>query len=97
MGKKVEWRDSSSYSQGERGQVEPRTWELRLDGLCICVTRRIHLEGWWLTCHDLRIGGGHPVPLSSTMIADAQKEALCYVRRQLVERLERIVEVAYLY
>lgn len=35
---KKTWKDVTSYARGERGNVDPSTWELDLSGLRVCVS-----------------------------------------------------------
>lgn len=52
----IEWKDETSYSRGERGEVEPRTWIALIHGVSITVTRYVHdRTQWWLDCRDLDI------------------------------------------
>jgi len=49
----MEWVDESSYSRGQRGEVEPSVWELKGAPGRLTVHRYIGLEGWFVTCRDL--------------------------------------------
>lgn len=60
MTQKAKWKDRTSYSQGERGKVEPRTWDLDLELLTIIITRVFEAKGlwsdtWFLNCRELNI------------------------------------------
>lgn len=51
-----EWKDSTSYSRGERGSTEPRAWDLDLDGLRVTVHRIHRIDGLWFgTCYAMGI------------------------------------------
>lgn len=41
------WIDATSYSQNNTDRT-PRTWEIRLGGLQLTVTRHIHYPGSWI-------------------------------------------------
>lgn len=78
----MKWKDTTSYSRGERDTVEPRQWELDLGGLRVCVHRYHGLDGWfgtgWFgTCHAM---GVERQQLDSTTPADAQQELLGYLK-----------------
>lgn len=52
----MEWKDITSYSKRVRKEDRvPRVFELDLKGLRIVIHRRIHEEGWFLSCHGLNI------------------------------------------
>jgi hypothetical protein len=51
----LEWKDQTSYSAGERGNVQPRIWETRVEFLRIVVHRKVGLDGWFGTCHTLSV------------------------------------------
>lgn len=43
------WKDTTSYSQGQRGKVEPRTWTAEAEGVRITVTNNhLHAPGKWV-------------------------------------------------
>lgn len=70
-----EWRDKTSYAQGERGKVPPTTWVMGLD-LCmdVVVHRWIYdPEKWFLSCTALNID---KQPLDSLDVEYARMEAL---------------------
>ncbi len=79
------WKDISSYSQRDTSPRAPRTFELNLGGLRLCVTRHIHFEPteWVLTC----------APWFSNQVVgtgtaeEAQAAALAAVRKKLTEAL----------
>jgi predicted DNA-binding helix-hairpin-helix protein len=51
-----EWKDSTGYSQGERGKIEPTSWALTLSPeLRISVTKghRIYRGEWIMFCYGL--------------------------------------------
>lgn len=53
----VSWIDSTGYSQGQRGKVQPTSFELKLDGLRIFITcGHIYYKGTWIMgCLDLNM------------------------------------------
>ena len=71
----VEWRDVSSYRQGERGKVEPRCWETDVGAFRVVVHRNIHYppDVWLVSIHGLWSG---PRELTTRHVKGAQIEAL---------------------
>lgn len=75
-----QWNNATSYSQRDTDRA-PRTWNMDVCGLRICVTRRHGLEGWYLICepwHSLRL-------LKSADIDDAKAEAMELIGRRARE------------
>ena len=50
-GRNMNWEDISSHSRRDKDRT-PKTWELRLAGIRVVVTRHIHFEPdeWVMTC-----------------------------------------------
>lgn len=71
-----EWKDITSYSKGDTEHV-PRTVELRNPPLCLIVTRRIHLEGWYIHCEPFYYYN----QLDASELDAAKLEALDKVRK----------------
>jgi hypothetical protein len=70
--KKPKWEDTSSYSRGERGTVDPSAWTLSISGLDITVHRYIHSKGIWFgTCYQMNV---ERITLESDEIIEAQCE-----------------------
>lgn len=79
---KSEWKDATSYSQGERGKVEPRAWEIKTSAVRITVVRG-HLTnpGYWVVhCYEL---GMNTVDLKLPISVDV--ETAKYAAINLVE------------
>lgn len=85
------WEDTTSYSRGERGTIEPRAWTistgdvlLRLD---VTVTRHIDYPGeWLLICRQLNVRHA----LKSEELEAAKVEALKSVAWELERHLETV-------
>jgi len=80
---KIAWRDASSYSRGERGTVEPTAWEIVSASpgrMRVCVHRVHRLEGWFVTCHELRIDRRE---LGDVTLDEAKMSALKLVAQTL--------------
>lgn len=84
------WTDVTSYRHGERGAIEPRSWEMRVGELMMCVTRYVGHVGWVCHCHALNID---IEPLEAVDIANAQVEALRLVQVKLSRLMLAIEEV----
>ena len=70
MMKPIEWKDITSFSQGDKERV-PRTFEARVDAIRLVVTRRHGLNGWFMVCepwHAL-------LPLGDITADEAKKAA----------------------
>lgn len=80
--KPATWTDVTAYSQGERDKV-PRTWELRVAGVRIVVTRHIYVRAdqWVVTCEPWF----NAMPIEETDIEVAKRIAEDLVRSRLVE------------
>lgn len=53
---KTKWKDASSYSAGERGNVEPTVWNLVLEGLSVTVHRWHGIDDVWFgSCSTMGI------------------------------------------
>ena len=83
----MEWKDATSYSHGERGSSEPRTWEITL-GARIVVTRKYKLEGWYLACYELSIDSQR---LQGVSAEEAQEEAIQIVFKRVDEIADAIL------
>ena len=73
----LQWNNTTSYSQNEKDRT-PRTWQMDVCGIRICVTRRFGLQGWYLICepwHSQRL-------LKSTDVDDAKTEAMELIGRR---------------
>lgn len=72
-----EWKDDTSYSQGQRGKVPPSTWVLTVAGRRIVVTRRWGVDGTWFLLCDPWFRDH--LDLRTDNLADAQDLALSMV------------------
>lgn len=79
------WTDATSYSKNERGEVEPRSWEVRLGPVRLIVTRRAGLEGWYAQSYP-NLCQEHP--LVAEDVEKAKEEAIYVLARQM----ERVVD-----
>lgn len=73
-----EWKDVSSWSRSETDRT-PKSWEIRLGGILVFVTRHIHYakDDWVLRCEAF-FGD---MALESKDIDEAKAEAVRIVRQ----------------
>lgn len=74
----TEWKDATSYSQGQSGKIAPNAWECRIGGIRIWVGsgHRSYPGEWVMHCHELGISEKRIGPTSSLSDHDARNEAL---------------------
>ena len=78
------WKDTTGYSHGERGKIEPGSWTIECGDLRVTVTRHLYYPGQWcvisescgLLLQSLNIPG-------DSSAETAQDAALKLVRRRL--------------
>lgn len=51
----MEWKDATTYSQGQRGAKEPTSWEVGSGRVSVWVSKGHlhHPDEWVVTCHAL--------------------------------------------
>lgn len=89
----LRWVDSTSYSQGERGKVEPRTWSLcssRLGQIKVSITRRLYSTGWVIAIVGLTATGRHEHEIADLPAVDAKSAAVEYLRQLMTTRIAEI-------
>ena len=69
---KIEWEDSTSYSQKERNDTNkvPRCWQCHTGVFPVIVHRVVHLDNWYLSCYSLNI---NTECLNTTDLEEAKK------------------------
>lgn len=76
-----QWKDTTSYRQGERGKVEPSSWSLTGTHVQITVHRYIGCgDAWFVTCPQARI---ETSMIDGPTIDAAKEQALHKVRDRL--------------
>lgn len=76
-----DWKDSTSYARGERGQAVPREWTLDLGGLRVIV-HHIHGlsdETWFVSCHAMGIER-HELNNANAALACTEALGYCFER-----------------
>jgi len=84
----VEAGDAERRVDGERGTVEPRAWDLDIDGLRVSV-HRLHGcdDGWFGSCHAL---GVERLSLTHERVEAAREQFLDYLDRRVKRWSEKI-------
>lgn len=83
------WQDTTSYSRGERGTIEPKEWTLETETLRITIHRHMHhaKDAWVLTV-VIKSSRGRLIdvePLAGKTRNSAQTEAITATRSKLKE------------
>ena len=81
----MKWNDVTSYSRGERGTVEPRSWELAHCGMRLCVHRLHRVPGWYLSANEIGIDRRF---VHDDNLEEAKRVAIDYVRSFLQQKLD---------
>ena len=82
----MEWKDATSYSQGQRGKKEPTAWSVKSGQVGIYVTcgHIYYPSEWIMSCYAI---GLKEVRLMVDTKEDAQKKAIEIV----IERCSRLL------
>lgn len=90
----MKWIDSTSYSRGERGTVEPRAWQLEGCKFRVQIHGHINYPGvWFVSAEDLRI---ERAQLLAEDVEVAKVAAVAYIRarlKALSETFEKAVKL----
>lgn len=92
----IEWKDATSYSQGERGKIAPRAWESRIEGIRIRVTcGHIYYPGEWIMTNDDLGFDKKSLGLTSEMpLTDVFSKALELSSAEAKRRAHSLIEFA---
>lgn len=57
MSSHIDWKDATSYSQGQRGRIDPTAWECVIEGIRVWIScdHRYYPGKWVVKCHHLAI------------------------------------------
>lgn len=89
----AKWEDATSYRRGERGKVDPSTFQLLLTKMDICVTRHIDMPGTWvLRCPGIGIDLWD---LQTDDLEEAKCKALVEVESHLATCLDEVRDVLF--
>lgn len=74
----IEWKDATNYSHGERGRIEPNSWECRIEGIRVWVSKghTYYPNEWIMHCGELGLREKRIGPSFVMSANDAQCEAL---------------------
>lgn len=85
----VQWKDATSYSQGERGTVPPRSWAATFGDVKVLIMsgHTFHKPNWVMKCE--RISGDQLVEIArpGTDLAEVKATALTVVETALREKI----------
>ncbi len=73
-----EWKDTTSYSRGERGDAEPRSWSLKAMNSEISVHRHIDYPGRWMVTACVGRGRSELRKLLSSLELKDAKDEACF-------------------
>ena len=74
----IEWTDTTSYSQGQRGKVTPSQWTIESGRIAVTIHRYAGCgDVWFVTCHAIKVVTHE---LQSEKLSDARIEALAIVK-----------------
>ena len=82
----IRWSDVTSYSRGERGKIEPRTYELNIDGWLVVITKHRDWGSEW--CLRSRSAGIELERLGTTRLSEAKFKAI-------YRMVDRLMEISY--
>lgn len=92
----IQWKDATSYSQGQRGKIEPNAWECNLSGVRVWVGsgHRYFPNEWVMHCHSLDIESRQIGPTAALSDADARHEALRIAASEASRRATNLLDFA---
>lgn len=92
----IEWKDVTSYSQGQREKIEPTAWECRIEGIRIWVScGHIYYPGQWImNCDALDIDKKHLAATGEIPVSAVLAKALRIAGITARERSERLAAMA---
>ena len=88
-----EWKDATSYAQGQRGKIDPNSWEILFDGARIWMSKgHIYYPGKWIVnCHEAGIKEQEICPVSDTTpVSAVQESALKFVAVVMQQKAEKL-------
>lgn len=89
----AEWQDQTSYSQGERGKVDPRTWGLQVGEITLVVTYFVGFGKEWTT----HTSSSDLIPsmraLGTEDLEEAKAKAIALCATEAQQRLAQYTEL----
>lgn len=91
----TEWKDATSYSHGERGVIDPTSWECTVSGVRLWVScgHTAYRGVWIMNCDTLGIRE-KVLAVSDNTADDAKRCAISLVRscaEMLISRLQKLL------
>lgn len=92
----IQWRDATSYSQGQRGRIEPTAWECDVNGIRVWVSNgHLYYPGEWvMNCPALQMEQSRIGPSAALTHSDAQKAALTKAASEASRQATRFIDFA---
>lgn len=92
---KPKWKDSTSYSQGQRGKIDPTAWELKIGNVrvWIAVGHIYHPDNWVMDCNNIGLRE-LPIAPNTASHKEAKKIALLQVMLRATARASELHELA---
>lgn len=93
---KPDWKDATSYSQGQRGKTNPTAWECRVEGIRIWVScGHIYYPGEWvMSCDALNIDKKHLGRSSEMSVSEVFSKALTIAGTDAKKQARNLIEFA---
>lgn len=91
-----EWKDATSYRQGERGKIEPRSWKMCIGEWRIWIScGHVYYPGEWIvTCRAIDISKHRLGMIADMSTQDARRLALVVVREKAMNLAKHIYDTA---
>src|SRR5690606_41821688 len=92
----VEWKDATSYSQGQRGKIAPDAWECTVADVRVWVGsgHRYYPGEWVMHCHTLGMEAIRIGPASALSEKEAQQAALTRAASEASKRATKLTDFA---
>lgn len=92
----IEWKDATSYSQGQRGKIDPNAWECTVKGVRVWVGsgHRHYPDEWVMHCPELGMDAARVGPTSALTANDAKQAALTQAAREASRKVSRLIDFA---
>jgi len=92
----IKWEDATSYSQGERGRIDPSAWRCSVGHTSIWIGRahRYYPGEWVMHCHELGFSEKKIGAATDIDLAEAKRRALSIASRQAKHDAQVLMSVA---
>lgn len=89
----IEWKDATSYSQGERGKRPPSSWECEIAGFRVWISSRhvAYPDSWVMTCRDMGLDVHYLGESEGVPAEQAQKQAINFAAKIAQGRVNKML------